>query len=123
MRKIKFRGCLKRLSALVDIKKVDFKLKAAWFVHNNMLFEESLDDVVLLQFTGFYDSSGKEIYEGDIVEHRDRRWEIEWDKRGQWVAELKYKDGVQKISPGFLANETGGIDSFAVVGNIFKEQQ
>lgn len=29
---------------------------------------ESLDDVIIMRFTGFYDKNDKEIYEGDIIE-------------------------------------------------------
>lgn len=83
----------------------------------------SIKDCVLLQFTGFTDSAGREIYEGDIVEHRGRRWEIRWDELGQWVAALDYDGGTQKITPGSLADENGRIGSFAIVGNIYEGEQ
>lgn len=82
----------------------------------------SIEDCVLLQFTGFTDSAGREIYEGDIVEHRDRRWEIRWGEHGQWVARLTTRSKID-ILPGFLSDGDGRIGSFTIVGSIYEGEQ
>lgn len=61
---------------------MDYKIKNIDFENQTILFAEipfSFDDVDLMQFTGLYDRNSKEIYEGDIVEHRYGKSVVEWN--------------------------------------------
>ncbi len=50
------------------------------------------EDAILMQFTGLHDKNGKEIYEGDIVQHD--AWDYPFkvifnNERARFVCELK----------------------------------
>ena len=66
MRELKFRAWLKNIKKMTDV---------TWFsdkeVNCNYVPLPKRDDVILMQFTGLKDISGKEIYEGDIIKHPD----------------------------------------------------
>ena len=60
MRSLKFRVWDKQMYSWEDTKKWDIG-------QFERLLYQSVKDVVLMQFTGLLDKSGKEIYEGDII--------------------------------------------------------
>ena len=44
------------------------------------------DDAPIMQFTGLFDKNGQEIYEGDIIDHNNRNFEIMFSIKNGWIA-------------------------------------
>jgi len=75
------------------------------------------------EYIGLKDKSGKEIYEGDIIQYQDRTFEVLWCNGGFKIMEMKpgYEgavDGwIHEIIEGCHCGDT--IDSLEIIGNIY----
>ena len=74
MRPIKFRCWTKDLSTMTPWE----EMKDIPYMTNNFFSGAPYGSQVFMQFTGLLDKSGKEIYEGDIVQINKIRREVEY---------------------------------------------
>ena len=63
-REIKFRAWNKKKKFMESAWLIDWEHGEVCHAYHNV---SKLDDCVLMQFTGLYDSESKEVYEGDIL--------------------------------------------------------
>lgn len=84
-REIKFRGWLPSEKIM---KYNDIFIRASG---NPVIYEGKENiEIILMQFTGLYDRAGKEIYEGDILEHsKEENYKVVWNDGGYWWVENK----------------------------------
>ncbi len=74
----------------------------------------------IMQFTGFYDVHGKEIYEGDLVRYvpyvnKNKVWKVVWGKSGGW--HIYQNDHQVNLLWYFVP------DHIEVVGNIYENPE
>jgi uncharacterized phage protein (TIGR01671 family) len=121
MREIKFRAWDSDFKIMTyDVQKpINVGIDSLYFHH---FLQECFD---LMQYTGLKDKNGKEIYEGDIVNHgHNYPLVVIWDDDYYWL------DG-----PGFCLKETGnkngiryhGLPGYTspieVLGNIYENPE
>jgi len=121
-RKIKFRAWDKEEKVMIDAD--SFALtNINDFEPISELFESLQEHFVLMQYTGFMDENGKEIYDGDILVY-ERNYCIPescivfWAKESGWVVDIQGNDydGVEPLSE---FNE----DELKIVGNIYENPE
>ena len=129
MREIKFRAWDKYFKKIVEVRSISFKLKTIKVIPVKSIdkldiYETTLDDIEVMQYTGLKDIYGVEIYEGDIIketlpDEEAYTFIVEWNK----------------ISAGFVLREIETIDyygrfnnecdssDFIIIGNIYENKE
>lgn len=139
-REIKFRAwCGTHKYMTIDIQMMQDTIGNASFYLGDLqdgvaITEEQ--DWAIMQFTGLIDKNGKEIYEGDILSHQKRMYEVAINFNGYYLQRYKLWNG--KFKPSFHyamslitkpfekgeRGEDGGIvDCAEIVGNIHENQE
>lgn len=118
MREIKFRAYCKKRKAIFDVTWMLFnqsEVVLQVLPDTNALV--NIENIELMQYTGFKDKNGREIYEGDII----RIYNDEINEEDSWIDEVSYHMG------GFFSGDEdllGNVHFRAkVIGNIYENPE
>ena len=118
MRTLKFRAWDKSEKILTQPYDGDF---IKWHAMSNWR-----DRLIVMQFTGFYDKHGVEIYEGDVLSDWNEidgkmvqsKMQVFWcDKTGAWKLDNSFS---QDKSGGDLLSDELANFTYEVTGNIYQ---
>jgi uncharacterized phage protein (TIGR01671 family) len=87
---------------------------------------QPINQIVLMQYTGFKDKKGKEIYEGDIVKSTleyNAYTGMKSEIYGGQVYEVIWKNAKFKLSPLPMKNHFFSWNDLEVIGNIFENPE
>lgn len=131
MREIKYRAYLKKSNQMVNVKSIHFGTNKIIVGYSKSKtnygnYSVSFDDIELMQFTGLYDKNGKEIYEGDILQHeynycdKTDRYIVKWDGDNlQFVFENIVKKNTYMALEDFY-DDYNGEYSISIIGNMYE---
>lgn len=127
-----------KMNRIIKFRAWDIKTKTMWHQHPTLSCFECLEHVdkdrvsfsdalnctnfKIMQFTGFKDVNGKEIYDGDIFKDtfsgNGLFYKVFWDESaGGW----RYKNG--NVSGLFFTFEETTLEDCEVVGNIHQNPE
>ena len=125
-RPIKFRAYLKAINKMVEVNEINWYENsddkgnissiryAGETKYAHHYFEFDPNDVILMQYTGYKDMKGKEVYEGDIVRYYDDIYEVRWIWVGFYLRSIQ-DDGFDE-----LATTENFIEG---IGNIYENPE
>ena len=80
------------------------------------------DTCIIMQYTGYKDIKGQEIYEGDILAHQDHWWiRIECDNGAFMVRDVDKVRYNNRVCNEYIGNFD--ISKWIVIGNIYENKK
>jgi len=79
----------------------------------------------LMQFTGLKDKNGKEIYEGDLMEVDELKYEVFWDTLNCcWACETDEKEKANKLKiDGYFQLKEDESDCYEIIDDIYENPE
>lgn len=121
----KFRAWHKELGRMMSISDMWFNVDSLGEIGlNDAVMNDyitvSPDEIELMQTTGLFDKTNKEIFEGDIVDYKGRKAVVKW--HGSYASFIyrfvdELQERVSEWHPLFLAYY-----HFEVIGNIYENK-
>ena len=103
-----------------DTKDDKFICPLIWIEENSCWVHS--DTCIIMQSTGYKDIKGQEIYEGDILAHRDYWWiRIEYDNGAFMVRDADKVRYNNRILNEYIGNFD--ISKWKVIGNIYEDKE
>lgn len=113
MKEIKFKTWDRQRKKMREVKQLYFYLDDPFMVSCHDGYFGYIEDFELIQFTGLHDRTGKEIWEGDILQSPDKssKYEVIFDG-GSFIA--------KKIGSFEWYRESYEMKFDEVIGNIYE---
>ena len=114
MREILFRGWDEKNKEMVD------NINLLFSNHLNDCFEEYEEcGLKIMQYTGLKDRNGKEIYEGDVLDHPMQGKRVVYYPFNERVASY----GLREISTGMCSTLQDSHRVYEIIGNIYENPE
>lgn len=116
----KFRVWLKEGECIKDVHSINFEEETVQCIENTIFIRtDSFEDVVLMQSTGLHDKNGKEIFEGDILNHPLQGMRKVYYPFTDRVASY----GLENIENGMRSTLQDAHRLYEVIGNIHEHSR
>lgn len=115
MRTIKFRAWSKPMKKMLEVREIEFsgeEIGVAYSPEQDR-FWIKFESAELLQFTGYRDKDGGEIYEKDLVEWQGKIWVIHFGDGSARYCLFDPTEGAYDITHGEREN-------YKIIGNIYE---
>lgn len=117
-REIKFRCWWDNRMHIVE--EINFKRKRVDLLGADII---SIEECILMQYTGLKDKNGKEIYEGDLVKCNPAYLKSDALRKVEWLEDDDYiRCGYTPLCDNFYDNGLS-YEDFEVVGNIYENKE
>lgn len=78
----------------------------------------------IMQFTGFKDLNGREIYEGDIIKYVNQLYKVEFFRGSFFLRDSSKYDGDSDLIYGIYFPDIADLEkSCEIIGNVFENQE
>ena len=127
MRTIKFRRYDYLENKMESIRTMNFDMKTNECIYTTNNFSNgarSPSASPLLQFTGFKDLNGREIFEGDIIKYVNQLYKVEFFNGGFFLRGSTKYDGESDLVYGIHFSDMADLEKHCeIVGNVFENQE
>lgn len=118
-----FRAWHKSAKLMGTVTNLNYRTNGLWITMDHIAFPVHEKNVILEQFTGLYDTDGRQIYAGDIVRGQASAWKGKFQYFGQvrWLEENTVIGWVVEEEDGGCWNLSqlhAGISLDNITGNV-----
>ena len=124
MRTIKFRTWIKKWKEMREVYTIKWEDDGVFVEADQYCSFFKIDEIELMQSTGFLDLNGREIFEGDIIKYVNELYKVEFFNGGFFLRGSTEYEGDSDLIYGIHFSDMADLEKHCeIVGNIFENQE